>query len=487
MVRDAALRTKGSGGPSGVDANGFRRLLACKSFKKSGTDLCNAVAVMARKLCTEYVDPASIEAVLSSRLIPLDKGEGAVRLIGVGDVLRRIMGKCVTKVIKPDVIDASGSIQVCAGHKSGSEAAIHAMREIFEHDNSDAVLLVDTSNAFNALYRAAALHNIRVLCPSIAIYAINTNREPSRLFIVGGQELKSSEGTTQGGPLAMSLYTINLQPLIMRLQVKSTASQCWYADDAAGCGSLEDVKTWWDELMGSGPPLGYFPSPQKCWLIVKPEKEEAAKEIFSETAINITTEGRKHLGVALGSRDFLEENVGEKVKEWVAQVARLAKFATTQPQFSYAAFVFGLRHRWTYFLRTLPDIAPFLEPLEHAIADLLVPAITEHVTTQEERDLLELPVRLGGLGLVNPARIASQEYEAFVMITGSLVRQIVEQAYKPPDETEIKFLQTCARREKDERLKMQSEQVRESLPGKTERVAKLALEKGASNCFTVMP
>ena len=58
------------------------------------------------------------------------------------------MGKCVTKVIKPDVIDASGSMQVCAGHKRGSEAAIHAMREIFEHDNSDAVLLVDASNAF---------------------------------------------------------------------------------------------------------------------------------------------------------------------------------------------------------------------------------------------------------------------------------------------------------------------------------------------------
>ena len=30
MVRDAALRTKGSGGPSGIDANGFRRMLACK-------------------------------------------------------------------------------------------------------------------------------------------------------------------------------------------------------------------------------------------------------------------------------------------------------------------------------------------------------------------------------------------------------------------------------------------------------------------------
>ena len=161
-----------------MDANGFRRLLACKSFKMSDTDLCNAVALMARKLCTEYVDPTSIEVVLSSRLIPLEKGKGAVRPIGVGEVLRRIMGKCVTKVMRPDVIDASGSIQVCAGHKSGSEAAIHTMPEIFEHDNSDAVLLVDASNAFNVLNRAAALHNITVLCPSIATYAINTYREP---------------------------------------------------------------------------------------------------------------------------------------------------------------------------------------------------------------------------------------------------------------------------------------------------------------------
>ena len=231
-------------------------------------------------------------------------------------------------------------IQVCAGHNSGSYAAIHAMRKIFEHDNSDAVLLVDASNAFNALNRAASVHNIRVLCPSIATYAINTYRKPARLFIVGRQELRSSEGTTQGNPLAISL-----QPLITRLQVKSAASQCWYADDATGCGCLEDVKTWWDGLMVSGPPLGYFPKPRKCWLIVKPEKEQAAKKIFSETAINITTEVRKHLGAALGSREFNEEYFGKKVEEWVAQVTRLAEFAATQPQPIYAAFVLGLRHR----------------------------------------------------------------------------------------------------------------------------------------------
>ena len=73
-------------------------------------------------------------------------------------------------VTKPDVIDASASLQVCAGHKSGSEATIHVTRNIFEADETDAVLLIAASNAFNALNRATILHNIRVLCPTLATY-----------------------------------------------------------------------------------------------------------------------------------------------------------------------------------------------------------------------------------------------------------------------------------------------------------------------------
>ena len=52
MVRQAALRTKGAGSPSDVDAYGFRRMLACKSFKQSSIRLCDAIATMARTLCT---------------------------------------------------------------------------------------------------------------------------------------------------------------------------------------------------------------------------------------------------------------------------------------------------------------------------------------------------------------------------------------------------------------------------------------------------
>ena len=110
-----------------------------------------------------------------------------------------------------------------------------------------------------------------------------------------------------GDPLAMSLYAISLQPLITRLNVSSLAKQCWFADDATGSGSLEELKKWWDELIETGPGLGYYPNAKECWLITKPEKEEAARDVFDGIAINITTQGHKHLGAALGSRSYLEE------------------------------------------------------------------------------------------------------------------------------------------------------------------------------------
>ena len=63
---------------------------------------------------------------------------------------------------------SAGALQACAGHVAGSEAAIHAMRAIFEDSNTHTALLVDATNAFNLVNHQAALHNISVLCPSFS-------------------------------------------------------------------------------------------------------------------------------------------------------------------------------------------------------------------------------------------------------------------------------------------------------------------------------
>ena len=55
---------------------------------------------------------------------------------------------------------------------------------------------------------------------------------------MGGKEPTSGEGTTQGDPLAMSLYAIGLQQLITRLNSSRLIKQFWYVDDATCAGPL---------------------------------------------------------------------------------------------------------------------------------------------------------------------------------------------------------------------------------------------------------
>ena len=83
--------------------------------------------------------------------------------------------------------------------------------------------------------------------------------------------------------------------------------QCWFADYASGPGRVTQIKDLWDALNTFGPNLGYFPKDEKCWIIVKPEKEESVREFFHGTDINVTVHGQKHLGAALDSREYMEE------------------------------------------------------------------------------------------------------------------------------------------------------------------------------------
>ena len=145
IIRSAALRTTGSAGPSGVDAHEWRRL--CTAFKDASADLCNSLALVAKRL---YVDPKCVSPLLACRMIALDKNPG-VHPIGIGDTARRITAKAILFIARPDVQDTSECLQLCGGQISGIEAAVHAVRTAFELVENEAVLLANASNAFNSL------------------------------------------------------------------------------------------------------------------------------------------------------------------------------------------------------------------------------------------------------------------------------------------------------------------------------------------------
>ena len=213
MIYNSVSKTKGSAGPSGMDSELYRRILCSKNFKTEGKILREEIAVFTRNLLKKSYHPSLLEAFTSCRLILLDKNP-AIRPIGVGEVLRRIVEKAVSGFLKEEIKEATGPPQVCAGHNAGVEAAILAMSQVFEEEGTDGILLIYASNAFNQMNRSAALHNIQITCKEMALYVIKTYRSPSRLFICGGGKILSQEGTTHRDPLLMPWYSVNTSMMI---------------------------------------------------------------------------------------------------------------------------------------------------------------------------------------------------------------------------------------------------------------------------------
>jgi hypothetical protein len=508
-IKQASMRTNGSAGVSGADSDSWRRQL--HSFGEASEKLAEAMALAAKRLCTSYVDPEGIEALIANRLVPLNKNPGT-RPIGIGEVMRRIIGKAVMKEIRQEVADCIGVLNLSAGQKAGVEAIIHSMTHLFKQDETDAILLVDGTNAFNTLNRMVTLNNSRADCPTISIILINLYRKPARLFVQGGSdviELSSSEGTTQGCPLAMSMYALGVLPLILFAdcagrgitpafdsdsdsdesvpESEAHFVQAWFADDAQAGGCLSALKNWWDLLVRCGPAFGYTPQGRKSKLIVKPDKFEEAKILFKDTEIELT-EGQRDLGAAIGSTKSVDQYIEGKVSIWIEQINLLSSIARTQPHAAYAAFTQGLQHRWSFLQRTM-RMDWHLFHLEDAIRVNFIPSLFDdsRPISDVERGLYALPVRHGGLGISNPHQDALAKFKDSSLLSKDLQEKIIAHKREldfDPSEYSAKIKKIKERwenRYENRRLAV----CRDNLSLK--RIVDFASEKGASNIFTTLP
>ena len=95
----------------------------------------------------------------------------------------------------------------------------------------------------------------------------------------------------------MAFYRLGTNPILQDLKKETPAvSQVWLADDATGAGKLQPLKKWLDLIIKEGAKYGYFVKPSKSWLILKDHtKLEECQKLFSDSPINITTDGKRHL------------------------------------------------------------------------------------------------------------------------------------------------------------------------------------------------
>ena len=79
------------------------------------------------------------------------------------------------------------------------------------------------------------------------------------------------------------------------------------------------------------------------------------KLIFGED-VNITCEGKHHLGAVIGSKSFKDIFCEEKIANWRAELKTLAEIAKNQLQSAYVAFTKGFKNKFTYFMRAIDSI-----------------------------------------------------------------------------------------------------------------------------------
>ena len=85
--------------------------------------------------------------------------------------------------------------------------------------------------------------------------------------------------------------------------------------------------------------FGYHPNAAKTYLIVKaPYELKAARQLFSDTAVKITTSGKRHLGAAIGSRSLTEVYMNNKVESCTKEIERLTEIVVSLPHAVYTAF-----------------------------------------------------------------------------------------------------------------------------------------------------
>ena len=99
---------------------------------------------------------------------------------------------------------------------------------------------------------------------------------------------------------------------------------------------------------------------------------------------------------------------------------RLTQFSKSQAHAAYSAFTHGLRHKLTYFMRTM-ELGNFMGPLDELISNEFIPRLSGGQISPSVRKLISLPVKYGGMGIPILTELPGKEYSTSVLVTRGLV------------------------------------------------------------------
>ncbi|XMA16790.1 hypothetical protein WAI453_009581 [Rhynchosporium graminicola] len=178
-----------------------------------------------------------VDLLCASRLIGLQKPDGGVRPIAIGDLIYKVALKAILATsFRPSMLLPN---QLGVGSIGGVEPIIFLLDDAITGPNrlkTQQIASLDLVNAYNRIGRCAIASAVAKYAPTLYRTAKWAYNQPSILVTNKGQTLASAEGVRQGDPIAPLLFSLAIRPMLEHLQkTLPRATIIAYLDDIYIC------------------------------------------------------------------------------------------------------------------------------------------------------------------------------------------------------------------------------------------------------------
>jgi hypothetical protein len=336
------------------------------------------------------------QLLCASRLTPLIKSDGGIRPIAVGELLFRLVSKVLLRhYFKPDMLLPS---QLGVGSKGGVEPVVRAVERALVDDlpkTYSHLVSLDFSNAFNTVDRRELAAGLRNFAPALYRAGRWVYGTPAQLAVTGADGavdvLESSQGVRQGDPFG---------PLFFSVAVRRTLD-----DLVRYLGPDRLLLAYLDDIYVLSPDDQAFSEVQDFFDGRGSSLQLNVAKSKSHSLADIRRSGLELLGTAVGGPAFRRSFLEAKVDH---QVGLLRSLGDLKSQHALLLLRFCIQQDLRHLQRTLrtDDLPGVWDDLDAALLDAALLLRSSPRRLDTDADLVTLPARLGGLGVLSHAECA---------------------------------------------------------------------------------
>lgn len=347
----------------------------------------------------------------------LAKVNGGVRPIAVMEALTRVWSRALVCKHQHEMAPALRQFQYGINSKGGAQH-VPTLINIRERPG-DVIIKTDVTNAYGSVSRNSIFQALQAqdskFSPLVDYVAAIYGR-PNLLLLRGNHIQLAHTGILQGDPMAPLLFCMAIHSVIEAAKEQIPNGNIYaFIDDVTIVGDPIEAVAATQVLLDGFASLGMkinfgknkskMYAPRDVSVVLPPSLQE----------MEIVHDGLVVLGTPIGTPDFVDSFVNEKVTELKEKIMQVRNLPSLHEQ--YVLLRFSLMHTLTHLWRTTPQQAGSGGPAQEM--DLFIREIERMINVANiPKDAVEqilLPLRMGGLGFdLGPHHAGAAFYANFL-------------------------------------------------------------------------